>query len=48
MGIQLPDKIVIYAIEAMDTLTFSETLSPPVAGAVPRAVQAIRNDIRSR
>jgi hydrogenase maturation protease len=37
MGIQLPEKIVIVAVESQMIYEFSETLSPSVSGAVPEA-----------
>jgi hydrogenase maturation protease len=43
MGMALPpdDAITIIAIEAADVLTFGEALTPVVAAAVPRAVEAV-------
>jgi len=37
MGIQLPQKIVIVAVESQIVYEFSEELSPPIAAAVPEA-----------
>ncbi len=37
MGVQLPQKIVIVAVESQIVYEFSEELSPPVAAAVPQA-----------
>lgn len=37
MGVQLPQKIVIVAVESQIVYEFSEKLSPPVAAAVPEA-----------
>jgi hydrogenase maturation protease len=37
MGVQLPQKIVIVAVESQIVYEFSEQLSPPVAAAVPEA-----------
>ncbi|MFZ5752662.1 MAG: hydrogenase maturation protease [Bacillota bacterium] len=46
LGLSLPKEIVIYAIEAQDTLTFAEKLSPPVEEAVPRVVKAILEELK--
>jgi hydrogenase maturation protease len=37
MGVQLPQKIVVIAVESQIVYEFSEQLSPPVAAAVPEA-----------
>ena len=41
MGLALPDEVMVVAIEARTVHDFSEELSPEVADAVPRAVQAV-------
>lgn len=41
MGAQLPEQIIIVAVESQNVYDFSEQLSPPVAEAVPLAVQAV-------
>jgi Ni,Fe-hydrogenase maturation factor len=41
MGLALPDEVMVVAIEARTAHDFSEELSPEVAEAVPRAVQAV-------
>ncbi len=43
-GWSLPRRIVVYAVEAADTTTFSEELTPRVAAAVPRIVRTIIAD----
>lgn len=40
-GFDVPDKVVIYAIEAQDVLTFHEGLSDVVATAIPKATRRI-------
>lgn len=47
-GLALPDEqaIAILGIEAADVLTFSESLTPEVKGAIPRAVEAVEAWIR--
>lgn len=35
------DQVVLVGIEALDTLTFSEDVTPAVAAAVPRAVELV-------
>ncbi len=42
MGAQLPEQITIIAIEANNVFDFSEELSPPVAEAIPVAVNEIK------
>ena len=41
MGLELPVSVTVVAIEAKNVYDFSEELSPPVAAAVPVAVQAV-------
>ena len=45
LGAPIPDDILVVAIEAVRTDVFSAELSPAVAAAVPRAVQAILTSI---
>lgn len=45
LGVEIPDDILVVAIEAHRTDVFSSDLSPAVAAAVPRAVQAILSSI---
>jgi hydrogenase maturation protease len=50
MDIPLPrdEDVLIVAIEAENVYDFSETLSPPVAAAVPQAVGAVLHLIHSK
>ncbi|MFZ7103633.1 MAG: hydrogenase maturation protease [Peptococcaceae bacterium] len=41
LGVSLPDKLVIFAIEVEDVLTFSESLTPQVEAAVPEVCELI-------
>jgi hydrogenase maturation protease len=41
MGAQLPDQIIIVAVESQNVYDFSEELSESVAAAVPKAVQMV-------
>lgn len=41
MGAEVPSRVDVVAVEALPTFDFSEELSPPVAGAVPVAAQAV-------
>ncbi|NOX60825.1 MAG: hydrogenase maturation protease [Chloroflexi bacterium] len=45
MGLPLPDDIVIYAIAAENVVDFGEQPTPAVAQAIPRAVEAVINEI---
>jgi len=56
LGVDLPEQIMVVGVEAELNYEFSEQLSPPVAAAVPQAVQVVldlllnsnhRNDSRS-
>ena len=41
MGAKLPSEIVLVAIEASQVYDFSETLSPVIASAAPKAVECV-------
>jgi hydrogenase maturation protease len=41
IGADIPQRVDVVAIEAQNVYDFSEELSPPVAAAVPEAVQAV-------
>jgi hydrogenase maturation protease len=41
IGAEVPKHVDVVAIEAQNVYDFSEELSPPVAAAVPEAVQAV-------
>jgi hydrogenase maturation protease len=45
-GLQMPDDIVIYGIEAVDVANFSEVLTPAVATALRDVVEDVAADIR--
>jgi hydrogenase maturation protease len=45
LGLSIPDEIVVYAIEVKDNTTFSETCTPEVEKAIPRAVKKIIKEI---
>jgi hydrogenase maturation protease len=45
LGLALPDEVVIYGIGVRDVLTFGEQLTPEVARAVPRVVEAVMKEI---
>ncbi len=46
-GAHLPhvDRIAIIAVEALDVLTFGETLTPQVEDAIPLAAQAVLQEL---
>lgn len=46
LGIDIPQEIVIYAIEAKDNTTFSESCTPAVEKAIPVAAEKIIKEIR--
>ena len=41
MGLDLPDSVIIVAVEAKNVYDFSEELSPLIASAVPDMVKAV-------
>lgn len=41
VGAEVPKRVDVVAVEAQNVYDFSEELSPPVAAAVPEAVQAV-------
>lgn len=41
MGLRVPSRVDVVAVESKNVYDFSEELSPPVAEAVPVAVQAV-------
>ena len=48
LNVKLPDKISIVAIEIPDAFEFSTELTPPVAKAVPEAVQTVKDILKER
>jgi len=47
LGMDLPQEIRIIAIEAENVLDFGEEMTPAVAAAVPRAVEAVLRELMS-
>ncbi len=45
MGYQIPDEIIIYAVEVENILEFSESPTPAVAGAIPKVVDLIFDEL---
>jgi hydrogenase maturation protease len=46
LGLAMPKKIDIFAVEVSETELFSEKCTPPVAAAVPKCVEMILKEIR--
>jgi hydrogenase maturation protease len=46
MGVKLPEKIIVVAVEAGNVYDFSESMTPPVAESIPVAVQKVMELIR--
>jgi hydrogenase maturation protease len=44
-GVQLPEDVEIWAVEAADVETFGERLTPAVARAVPLVVEGVLRDL---
>jgi hydrogenase maturation protease len=47
LGASLPSEVLVLAIEAGPCFEFGEELSPPVAAAVPRAVDLLLRELRA-
>lgn len=47
LGYDMPDEVVVFAVEALDVETFGESLSPPVAAAAERLVEMVRREVGS-
>jgi hydrogenase maturation protease len=47
MGVHLPEQVTVVAVEARSVHDFSEELTPPVAAAVPRAVELVLESLRA-
>jgi hydrogenase maturation protease len=45
LGLVLPEKIIIFAVEVADVDTFSEECTPPVKNSIPRCVDKILKEI---
>lgn len=41
LGLAMPDDVIIWAVEAADVVTFSESLTPPVAASVERVADLV-------
>jgi hydrogenase maturation protease len=47
IGLNLPQEIIIYAIEVVNTLDFGEELTPAVAEAIPEATETILEELKT-
>jgi len=47
MADEMPDEIIIYAIEAEDITTFNEDCTSKVKAAIPKVIKQIKNDLLS-
>ncbi len=45
LGYDMPEEVVVFAIEAEDVETFGEALSPPVAAAAERVLALVREEL---
>jgi len=45
LGYDMPEEVVVFAIEAEDVETFGEELSPPVAAAAERVLALVREEL---
>jgi len=47
MADEMPDEIIIYAIEAEDITSFNENCTPKVEEAISKVIKQIKNDLKS-
>jgi hydrogenase maturation protease len=47
LGLKMPQEITVFAIQADDTVTFAERLTPAVAAIVPEAVSRILSVLKA-
>ncbi|MBA7698006.1 hypothetical protein ES703_106680 [subsurface metagenome] len=47
LGLALPQRIIIFAIEVVDVTTFGEKCTPEVEKAIPLAVSTVANELDS-
>ena len=45
LGYDMPEEVIVFAIEAADVETFGEELSPPVAAAAERVLDLVRREV---
>jgi len=45
---EMPNEIIIYAIEAEDITTFNETCTPKVKAAIPKVIKQIKKDLSNQ
>lgn len=46
LGLALPKRMVIFAVEVADVTSFGDTCTPEVERAIPRVTEAVLRDIR--
>ena len=47
LGYDMPEEVIVFAIEAVDVETFGEELSPPVAAAAERVLELVRREVEA-
>ncbi|MFZ5942963.1 MAG: hydrogenase maturation protease [Bacillota bacterium] len=47
LGVKLPDRLIIFAVEVEDVLTFSENLTPTVEAVVPQVCEMVLEELAS-
>ena len=45
LGYDMPEEVIVFAIEAADVETFGEELSPPVAAAAEQVLDLVRREV---
>ncbi len=45
LGFEMPEEVIVYAVETVDVETFGVQLSPPVAAAAERVLEMIRAEL---
>jgi len=46
LGLALPEKVIIFAIEVADVTTFSEECTPEIERAIPKVVKLVLRELR--
>ncbi len=47
LGYDMPEEVIVFAIEALDVETFGEELSGPVAAAAERVIALVREEVEA-
>lgn len=48
LGLDMPEEIIIFAVEVQEVTTFSESLTPQVERAIPKVVKTVAREVGNR